>query len=85
MPASIRIGAVLTGETSALVSNQIEAQIERLWMVRGVIETVCKALDQDAEAAETTDQPAWWALKSAAEMIQDINAKLEQAQANCCG
>lgn len=61
-----------------VVSELIEVQRMRLWEARGIIDTVCKAIDHDGEGIEDTNQPFWWSLKAVSELIEDINDKLDQ-------
>ena len=74
------VRAVEAGEISRRVDAQIEAQRERLWQVRGIIDTVRQSLDSDGQSIEATDaaQPLFWSLTAASELIEDINDQLDR-------
>ena len=81
--ANSTTAAMENGEISKTVNKQIEAQMERLWEVRGILQTACKAIDHDGEASDGippggTDQPLWWSLKAASSMLEDIHDKLDR-------
>ena len=64
---------------SALVfEDRLEAQRTRIFQALSIVSTVAKVMDETYEPGdELQEQPLWWSLVAAKEMLDDIAAKLD--------
>lgn len=68
-----------------VIRERIDAQRDRLWQARAIIETVSKRLDEDGEKGDDEHaQPLWWSLRAASELIEDVNRRLAPAAMAAC-
>ncbi len=61
------------------IFQRLETERERLWQVRGIVDAARKVIDHAGDRIEDTDQPLWWALSAASNLIEDINDRLDPA------
>jgi len=67
---------------SADLGEQIEALRWKIFQAQGVIITVCKALDaKDDETEGEENQPAWWALQAAHDLLGTATTELDTLRA----
>jgi hypothetical protein len=67
---------------SALVfEDRLDAQRMRIFQALSIVGTVAKVIDETYEPGdELQEQPLWWSLVAAKEMLDDIAAKLDPAE-----
>jgi len=60
--------------------ERLEAQRQRLFQARGIVEVVRKGLDEDGEVGDDQEaQPFWWSLTVVSDLLRDIANQLEPA------
>jgi hypothetical protein len=61
-----------------LVEDRLEEQRQRIFQVDAIISVVAKVLDDEGEQNdERGEQPCWWSLTAAQELLQNIASQLE--------
>ena len=61
-----------------VIEDRLEEQRQRIFQVSAIISVVAKVLDDLGEKNdERCEQPCWWSLIAAQELLQDIASELE--------